>query len=397
MIRPRRKSSARRSESRPSPSDEASDSLPMKAVADRLVMAATGELLGPDVLVLLLHGTTLATGLRQTRPELNYTFYTPEHFFLTTLSQFHPECHSTAESDSAHVIMEAMADDGTSRIRLVCAPDPPEQEFDSIAFPTNAISSSEQTQELLQSAHLRLRIGGRLVVSTNNPKDKWLHERLRELFDKVSVSNHRDGVVYVARKATPLKKVRNFQSAFAFRFREQLVSLTSRPGVFSHRRIDAGARALIRSLELLQNPAIEFQPRHIADLGCGCGAVAVAAALQYPEARILAVDSHARAVECAAESAAANHIDRVETLLCSNAVLPDPEQWDLVLTNPPYYSDFRISELFLQAARASLRSDGRIHLVTKLTDWHQERMSQIFRDVTVHRIGEYDVLTALKY
>ncbi len=61
----------------------------MKAVADRLMMAATGELLGPEVLVILLQGTTLATGLRQIRPELNFTFYTPEHFFLTTLAQFH--------------------------------------------------------------------------------------------------------------------------------------------------------------------------------------------------------------------------------------------------------------------------------------------------------------------
>lgn len=368
----------------------------MKAVADRLMMAATGELLGPEVLVILLQGTTLATGLRHARPELNFTFFTPEHYFLTTLAQFHPECQSVGGDSPFHVEYASTREDGTTNVRLVCAADPPEMEYDSIAFPTNAISSSEQTQELLQTAHLRLRIGGRLVVSTNNPKDKWLHERLRELFDKVTVSNHRDGVVYIGRKATSLKKVRNFQSTFAFRFRELLVPLASRPGVFSHRRIDGGARALIRSLDLLQDPELNFQPQHIADLGCGCGAVAVSAAIQYPDARVLAVDSHARAVESAIASAAANQINRIEPLLCSNAVLPNPGSWDLMLTNPPYYSDFRISELFLQSAYTSLRRGGRIHLVTKLTDWHVERMKDLFSQVAVHRIGEYDVLTAVR-
>ena len=397
---------ARRSKSKSSKSRDtdasASDTLHMKAVADRLIVAATGELLGPNVLVILLNGTTLATGLREARNDLNYTFFTPEHFFFTTLQAFHPECQlmvNVTDSPGTMICQGTSGATGCS-LRLVCAMDPPEEEFDSIAFPTNAIGSSEQTQELLQTCHLRLKIGGRLVVSTNNPKDKWLHAQLREIFDKVTVSAHSDGVVYIARKQTPLKKVRDFRSAFAFRFREQLVHMHSRPGVFSHRKVDGGARALIRSLDLLL-PSEEsdeplFDAQRIADVGCGSGAVAVAAALQYPMARVLAVDSHTRAIECTLASASANQIDRVDVLLASDAVLPGPNSWDLFLTNPPYYSDYRISELFVQAARAALKSGGRIHLVTKLTDWHEARLNQLFRDVKVNRIGEYDVLTARK-
>ena len=40
-------------------------------------------------------------------------------------------------------------------------------------------------------------------------------------------------------------------------------------------------------------------------MGCGSGAVSVAAAIEYPDATILAVDSDARAVECTQRSAAA--------------------------------------------------------------------------------------------
>ena len=196
-------------------SDESSDTFQLKAVADRLIVAASGELLGPRVLVILLNGTTLATAIRESRPDLSYTFFTPEHFFFTTLQKFHPECkrvdNQTAEQvestvDGSHTIIcegsvslgETASLDGTvspdnagsettTAVRLVCDADPPNEEFDSIAFPTNAIGSSEQTQELLQTCHLRLRTGGRLVVSTNNPKDKWLHGQLRDIFDKVTV------------------------------------------------------------------------------------------------------------------------------------------------------------------------------------------------------------------
>lgn len=386
------------------------ESLHLKSASDRLLLAASSDLTGPDVLVLLLYGTTLASGLRSARPELNYTFYTPEHFFLSTLELFHPECRHVHEAalDSTtpalaepSVCLTGQAADTGAQLRLVCAPDPPAEEFDCVVFPTNAVGSAEQTQELLQIAHQRLRSGGRLLVSTNNASDKWLHERLRELFERTTVCQQRDGVLYIAHKTAPLKKVRNFRAEFAFRCGAKLVWLESLPGVFSHRRVDGGARALIRSLELLQADAEgstgkPLHPLRIADLGCGCGAVALAAALQYPEAQVLAVDSHARAIACTRNSAARNQLERIDTLLASDAVLPNPNAWDLILTNPPYYSDFRISELFLQSARTALRPGGRVHLVTKLTDWHVARMSQLFRDVAAHRIGEYDVVTAVK-
>ncbi|MCA9036197.1 MAG: methyltransferase [Planctomycetaceae bacterium] len=380
----------------------------MKSVADRLIIEACGELLGPNVLVVLLNGTTLATGLRETRPDFSYTFFTPEHFFFQTLQTFHSECRSmdpdSAEQTSAisdFALLSLGQDSKTEmEVRLLCDVDPPTGPYDSIAFPTNAIGSAEQTQELLQICHLRLKLGGRLVASTNNPKDKWLHAQLRSIFDKVTVSSHRDGVVYIARKQEHLKKEKDFSSTFAFRFREQLVSVRSRPGVFSHRKVDGGARSLIRSLDLLvpsdDEPNRAFDARKIVDLGCGCGAVAAAAALQYPEAQVLAVDSHTRAIESTRRTATANGLNNVSTMLASDAIIPEPNSWDLFLTNPPYYSDYRISEVFIQSARIALRPGGRIHLVTKLTDWHEARLNQLFRDVQVHRIGEYDVLTARK-
>jgi 16S rRNA (guanine1207-N2)-methyltransferase len=367
--------------------DQVTADRPLKSFSDRLVADYAADLKGPDVLVLLMHGTTLASALRKSRPELNFTFYTPEHFFFRTLQKYHGE---SAENVGA-------VDAATGKTSIVCSADLPEQSFDEVIFPTFSGDSSEQAQDLIQAAHQRLKSGGRLIISTNNPKDRWIQNQLKTLFSKVILNKQKHGVACVATRTAPLKKIRGFRARSAFRLGEQLVYCESRPGVFSHRRIDGGARALIKSLALLKpdgDAASSFQPVKIVEMGCGCGAVSMAAAIEFPQAKILAVDSDARAIECTQHSAALNNITTVDTLLTSDGVIPEPRSWDLLLGNPPYYSDYRIAELFLQAAKSALRTGGRIHLVTKLLDWHDARMKQLFNSVEAHTIGEYSVFTA---
>jgi len=352
----------------------------LKFVSDRLLAELSSQLRGPDVLVILMHGTTLASALRELRPDLKFTFFTTEHFFYRTLQAFHAD--AMVKSDT---------------INIVCAADLPEQEFDEVVFPTLAGDSSELAQDLMQAAHQRLRSGGRLFASTNNPKDRWVQSQLKTLFSKVDAQKHKQGTTCIATKSNPLKKEKGFRARFAFRQGERLAFVESRPGVFCHRRVDAGGRALIRSMELLKGKdgQAEFLPQRIVDMGCGAGPVAVAAAIEYPTAAILAVDSDARAIECTQRSAELNEITTIQTLLTSDGVLPEPGTWDLLLGNPPYYSDYRISELFMQAARTGLREGGRIHIVTKLLEWHQARMEQLFAEVTQHVISEYTVFTAV--
>ncbi len=356
----------------------------LKSRSDRLVADYTADLKGPEVLVVLIHGTTLASALRIARPDLNFTFWTPEHFFFRTLQKYHGDAGAAKST-------------GVGKSTLMCTPDLPPGPFDEVLFATFCGDPSEQAQDLLQMIHQRLRSGGRLIASTNNPKDKWVQSQLRLIFPNVVVNKQKHGVACVATKTSELKKVRGFRARSAFRQGERLVYVETRPGVFSHRRIDGGARALIKSLAFLKGDSAssaEFKPTKIIEMGCGCGAVSLAAAVEYPQAKILAVDSDARAIECTQISAKLNEITSVETLQTSDGVIPEPKSWDLLLGNPPYYSDYRISELFLQAAKNGLRSGGRIHLVTKLLDWHGARMKQLFASVEMHPIGEYVVFTA---
>ena len=355
-----------------------------RGASDRLILGAINEIRGPDVLMVLINGTALARHAIRAMPEVSWSIFTMEHFYLESLIK-------SLESDEDDEILP------TTNIELFCNPDLPDRLFDSVVFPTDSRSASELTRDILLQIESRLKQHGRLVISTNNPKDHWLHTQLKSIFGKITVIKDGDGVCYIARKSAKEPKQKDFQAKFAFRDGERLIRCTSRPGVFSHRRVDPGARALIRSLDLLNEDDLShtLQPRRIVEVGCGSGAVIVAACLRYPDAQSLAVDSHARAIQSTEQTAALNEVTNLNVMLTSNGVLPDAGSYDLFLANPPYYSDYRISEVFLQSASESLKSGGRLHLVTKLTDWHQERMKELFNNVETHRFGEYDVITGI--
>jgi 16S rRNA (guanine1207-N2)-methyltransferase len=354
----------------------------LKSWSDRLIADSLSELTGPDVLAVLMHGTTLASALKEARSDLSFTFFTPEHFFSRTLHSFH----------------DSTAVGGVEQTRISCAADPPEHAFGSAVFPTLMGDSSEVAQEMFQTLHTRLKPGGRLLVSTNNLKGKWVEAQLKALYSTVEIRKSPHGVLFIATRSQPLKKLRGYRARFDFRYGEQLLTCETRPGVFSHRRLDGGARALIRSLHLFADSTevSDRTPHKIIEMGSGCGAVSVAAATSFPDAELLAVDSDARAVQCTAQSAALNGITRINTLLSSEGAVPAPGTWDLLLGNPPYYSDFRIAELFLQTARKSLRPGGRIHIVTKPVEWQEARMKQLFQNVQAHKFGEYTVFTAIQ-
>jgi 16S rRNA (guanine1207-N2)-methyltransferase len=67
-----------------------------------------------------------------------------------------------------------------------------------------------------------------------------------------------------------------------------------------------------------------------------------------------------------------------------------------VLTNPPYYSNYRIAELFLEGAHHALKPGGRVQVVTKNAEWYQEQMPRLFDQVTVAPRKSYQIVSARK-
>ncbi|OYW13028.1 MAG: hypothetical protein B7Z55_17545 [Planctomycetales bacterium 12-60-4] len=221
-----------------------------------------------------------------------------------------------------------------------------------------------------------------MIAATDKPEDQWLHAEFKKLFPKVTRRPYDNGVVYLATKTGPPPKRKQFDCEFAFRDGERLIYAYSRPSVFSHRRIDPGARRLISAMEILPG-------QKVLDLGCGSGTVGLAALARAEGVEVFAVDCNPRALQCAERGAEKNALTGLTTSLDALGSTVAAEAFDLVLANPPYFSNFRIAELFLAIAQRALRPKGQVLVVTKTPIWFEENMPAYFPRMTLAPVKDY--------
>lgn len=278
-------------------------------------------------------------------------------------------------------------------LTAVCSADMPPGPYDLAVVPLAKDGEAELSRDILQSALVNLAIGGRLVAAIDNPRDTWLHDQLADTGETVRVraapGERPQTRCYVVEKTRELAKVRNFTCEFVFRDRERLLTAVSRPGVFAHRRIDPGARHLLNAVDVAPDT-------RVLDIGCGSGCVALGIAARDPSVHVHAFDSCARAVECTARGAALNGLANIFTALEAGGIVPDPGSYDLALANPPYYSDFRIAQLFVDSAWKALAPGGTLLVVTKQPAWYVEHLPQMWQGVAQEPVKTYHVIEAVR-
>lgn len=275
----------------------------------------------------------------------------------------------------------------TPNLRIICDVDLPPEPVEFAALPISRGGEAELNRDYLQQMHSRLVPGGMLLTAVDNKNDTWLCHELEKIFRSIARLPQKRGVVYRCVKEGELKRPRDLRCEFAFRDAGHLIQAVSRPGVFSHRSLDLGARAILETMEI--HPGDK-----VLDMGCGSGVIALAAAQRADGVQSVGMDSNARAIQCLKEGAVLNGLSNVTARLDAAGEVPEPGTFDLVVGNPPYYSHYKIAEIFLQAARKALKPGGRVLMVTKRTDWFTARMNQLFRDVAVEEARGYKIVKA---
>lgn len=262
--------------------------------------------------------------------------------------------------------------------RCVCTPHLPEGPWDLIRFRTGPkLMSGELSLDLLQEIHL--------LKPAKFELDFVGRERDRnDLLDKIRNDPGR---------------VRDFSARWPASVPggEKLV-FTSFPGCFCHRRLDEGGLALaeVVSRDLLACSRIAdlSRPRFL-DMGCGCGLVGFLVASRVKGIDLVMVDSHSRAVEAAGVNSAEMGIP-AEIILADDGIPARMEgSFDVFAGNPPYYSDYRIAEVFLETAKRALKPGGVCYTVCKNAAGLEPVQKKYFSDTEIIRRRGYAVLKSM--
>ncbi|WP_417378796.1 methyltransferase [Gimesia sp.] len=279
--------------------------------------------------------------------------------------------------------------EGAPAGNTICDSEFPAGDYKSVLLPLSEQFSDELVRELTLSAAYSLQPGGALTIASSRTKDYEYHKFLQTLFNKVTRIVSDSGIVYQGKRQQTLPEKKCLQDESAMREGEKLLYAYTQPGVFSHRRPNQSARALINLMELSDESSI-------LNLECGSGIVSFVAATRCPGAQIHALDSNARAVKCTEQGIEKNQLSNVSVKLAAIDEGIMPESYDYLLTNKSYFNSEEQGEAFLQMCLRALKPGGLLQFSTKQYQWYAHRLLDLFTDVAIDGAVHHFMLTARK-
>ncbi|MBA1380087.1 methyltransferase [Pseudomonas brassicacearum] len=161
---------------------------------------------------------------------------------------------------------------------------------------------------------------------------------------------------------------------------EPKIELLNHANVFCREGLDIGTRAFLPHLPKNLGSA------RVADLGCGNGVLAIASALENPDARYTLVDESYMAVQSAAENWRAALGEREVIVRAGDGLAgQEAQSLDVVLCNPPFHQqqvvgDFLAWRMF-QQAREALVVGGALYIVGNRHLGYHSKLARLYRGV----------------
>ena len=159
--------------------------------------------------------------------------------------------------------------------------------------------------------------------------------------------------------------------------------------VFSEKGVDKGTLAMLSKVDFDKNDKV-------LDLGCGFGVVGILVAKLIGYDKVIMCDISEDVINCSKENAKLNNVDNIKILLSDGLKNINEDNFTIILSNPPYHTDFKVAKEFIEDGFRKLAINGKMLMVTKRLTWYKKKLISVFGGVKIYDIDGYYVFIAEK-
>ena len=173
-------------------------------------------------------------------------------------------------------------------------------------------------------------------------------------------------------------------------FNNKEITIETDVSLFSPKEADRGTLSMLRH--------VEFTPElKVLDLGCGTGIVSLAACcFGVDPHNIVMTDIDPKASSVSLENMKRNGFEGAVVVTGDGLTNVPGSEFDLILSNPPYHTDFKVAKTFIEKGFNRLKVGGKMYMVTKRKDWYKNKLIAIFGGVKIYEEDGYFVFEAQK-
>lgn len=131
------------------------------------------------------------------------------------------------------------------------------------------------------------------------------------------------------------------------------------------------------------------------DLGCGYGVVGIWLKKNGCK-EVVMCDISDDAVSLSRANLKLNDIDDIKVIKSNGLESVSDDDFTLILSNPPYHTDFSVAKGFIEDGFRKLKIGGKMVMVTKRLDWYRNKLTSIFGGVKVYEQDGYYVFISEK-
>jgi 16S rRNA (guanine1207-N2)-methyltransferase len=186
--------------------------------------------------------------------------------------------------------------------------------------------------------------------------------------------------------------IQKWLSFFDIEVKGHQATITSLPGVFSHKTLDEGTQLLLEKLPSTLRGGI-------LDFACGAGIIGCMLKRQFPHLNISYLDVSALAIYSTAHTLAES--DLTGTLIAANGLNGVDEPFNHIVTNPPFHTgiktDYTVTKRFISDAGRLIFAGGNLHMVANRFLPYPGLLGEVFGQVqTVAQTSQFSVYQAVK-